>query len=95
MVAPDPGPAQRVVDGEREIGHRPAADRESRRLRPEGPPKRPQLPDAGILRDRPCVIEQERYAEGIVIRRERRYGGLSENVGEVEENPERIQITAG
>ena len=28
-------------------------------------------------------------------RRERRYGGLSENVGQVEENPERIQIVAG
>ena len=27
--------------------------------------------------------------------RERRYGGLSENVGEVEENPERIRIAAG
>ena len=27
--------------------------------------------------------------------RERRYGGLSENVGEVEENPERIQLLAG
>ncbi len=28
-------------------------------------------------------------------RRERRYGGLSESVGEVEENPERIRIAAG
>jgi undecaprenyl diphosphate synthase len=28
-------------------------------------------------------------------RRERRYGGLSENVGQVEENPERIQIVTG
>jgi undecaprenyl diphosphate synthase len=28
-------------------------------------------------------------------RRERRYGGLSENVGEVEENPDRIQIVTG
>jgi undecaprenyl diphosphate synthase len=28
-------------------------------------------------------------------RRERRYGGLSESVGEVEENPERIKIAAG
>jgi undecaprenyl diphosphate synthase len=28
-------------------------------------------------------------------RRERRYGGLSANVGEVEENPERIKIVAG
>ena len=28
-------------------------------------------------------------------RRERRYGGLSENVGEVEEHPERIQIVTG
>jgi undecaprenyl diphosphate synthase len=27
-------------------------------------------------------------------RRERRYGGLSENVGEVEEDPERIKIVA-
>jgi undecaprenyl diphosphate synthase len=28
-------------------------------------------------------------------RRERRYGGLSESVGDVEENSEQIQIAAG
>jgi len=29
------------------------------------------------------------------MRRERRYGGLGEGCGEVEENPERIQLAVG
>ena len=71
VVAPDPGPAHRVIDRQREVGQRPARDRFIGRG-PPGPPERPQLADRGVLQNGRFVIKNERAGETVVIGNENR-----------------------